>query len=168
MPKTYHLYLSTQVTTPANNLIVPVNVTNKANATWQIDFKSLFGNDYDKYKRVTLRAKLISETYTPTQTDHNVYSGYLAVNLPSNNISSTTLGTPVMLISPSFSTYLNAVLSCYNNSTLENAQGVDIQMPNANQFMNIMFVNNDSMTLMTTVPEYQIMFQFELSEPIES
>lgn len=175
MPRTYQLYLSTQVLSPASNNVVPVNKTNKANVTWQVNFKTLFGNDYNKYKRCSVRALLISETWNTADTDVANYSGYLAINLPSVSSSFTTLGTPILLLTPSKALSRNPAnatdfppaLSYYNCSTMDAAQGVDINLPSENQFMSIQFCNNDSFSLMTTVPEYNIMFQFELSEPVE-
>lgn len=168
MSRTYQLYLSTQITIPASNNVVPVDITNKANGIWQVNFKTLFGNNYNKYKRCSVRALLISEKWASADTDVNNYSGYLAINLPSVSSSFTTLGTPIMLLTPSKALSVNAsALSCYNCSTMDAAQGVDINLPSENQYMSIQFCNNDSFSLMTTVPDYQIMFQFELSEPIE-
>lgn len=165
--RTYQLYLSTQVTSPTSNNIVPINVTNRANAVWQVDFKSLFGNDFDKYKRCSVRAELISEKWVGADNDMNTYSGYLGINLPSTGNASTTLGTPILSIFPSGVISATTVQAAYIISSMGSNQGVDIIFPSANQLMNIMFVNNDAMTLMSTVPHYQILFQFELSEPIE-
>lgn len=165
--RTFQLYLSTQITTPKSNNVVPISVSNRANAVWQVDFKSLFGNDYDKFKRCSVRAELVSEKWVAADTDLDNYAGYLAVNLPATGNASTTLGTPIMSIFPTPVATATQPLSGYILSSMGNNQGVDITFPSANQFMNIMFVNNDAMTLMTTVPNYQIMFQFELSDPVE-
>lgn len=162
--RTHNLYLSTQVTSPANNLIVPVNKSNLANVTWQVNFRELFGNDYGKYKRTVVRAHLISEKWAASNTDTNTRSGYLAVNLPSSSNSTTTIGTSLMLVYPSFSVTLDQQLAYYNVSSLADVNGVDIVRPMENQFINVMFINNDAMTAMTSVPEYQLLLQFELSD----
>lgn len=162
--RTHNLYLSTQVTSPANNLIVPVNKSNLGNVTWQVNFRELFGNDYGKYKRTVVRAQVLSETWAATNLDVTNRSGYLAVNLPSSSNSTTTLGTNLMLLYPSFSVTLDNPLAYYNVSSLADVNGVDIVRPMENQFINVMFVHNDAMTLMTTVPEYQLLLQFELSD----
>lgn len=165
--RTYQLYLSTQVTSPTSNNIVPINVTNRANAVWQVDFKSLFGNDFDKYKRCSVRAELISESWNSGNTDWNNYSGYLGINLPSTSNASTTLGTPIMQIFPTNVPVYDNPQTAYHCDTLGNNQGVDIAFPSANQLINLMFVNNDAMTLMTNTPHYQILLQFELSDSVE-
>lgn len=168
--RTFQLYLSTQITdagaSPTNN-IIPVDKTKLANVTWQVDFKSLFGNYYNKFKRCSVRAQLISEKWTATDNDENTRSGYLAINLPATGNASTTRGTPILCISPSTAVSATTLLGAYIVSSLGNVQGVDITMPAENQFLNVMFVNDDALTLMATVPEYQILFQFELSEPVE-
>lgn len=165
--RTYQLYLSTQITTPKSNNIVPISVTNRANAVWQVDFKSLFGNDYNKFQRCSVRAELISESWNSANSDFNNRTGYLAINLPATSNASTTLGTPIMQVFPAIAATYDIAQSAYNVSSMGYNQGVDVNFPSANQLMNVMFVNNDAMSLMTTVPEYQIMFQFELSDPIE-
>ena len=165
--RTFQLYLSSQITSPTTNNIVPVNKTNLANVTWQVDFKSLFGNYYNKFNRCSVRAQLLTESWSAANTDENTRTGYLAINLPSTGNASTTRGTPILCISPSNAIAATGVLGAYIVSSLGNVQGVDITIPAENQFLNVMFVNDDAMTLMTSVPEYQILFQFELSEPVE-
>jgi len=49
---------------------------------------------------------------------------------------------------------------------MDNAHGVDINMPSDNQYFNLQFVNIDTFQTMTNTPDYQILLQFELSEPI--
>lgn len=166
---TYQLYLSTQITSPATNNVVPVDISQKANAKWQVNFRALFGNSYGKYKRCSVRAMLMSENFGSSATDWNTYNGYLAINLLSNNNATTTLGTPLMLLNVIQTATLTTAKSAYLCSTLSDANGVDIAFPAENQFINIMFVNNDAMTLMTAttqaIPDYQLILQFELSEP---
>jgi len=164
--RSYQLYLSTLITSPVSNLIVPVNITNKGNATWQVDFKSLFGNDYGKYSRCSIRAQMHSASWVAANTDENTYDGYVSLNLPSTYTASTSSGTPIVLLNPSLATYATTPQSFYNVSTLGNVQGTDINMPSENQFVTIQFIGNDSFGIMPTVPDYQILLQFELSEPV--
>jgi hypothetical protein len=166
MPRVYNLYLSTQVTSPAGNFIVPLNITAKNNAQWMVDFKSLFGEDARKYRRCQVRFHLTSESWVSAGTDWQNYSGYLAVSLPSMFQSNTTIGTVLGLVNPS-DTPTPESASCYNVSTLGNQVAADINMPADNQLVNIRFCSDDSMSLMaSTLPNYQILLSFELSEPI--
>ena len=167
MPKTYQLYLATEITSPTSNLIVPIDKSNKANVTWQVDFKSLFGDDIYKFKRCTLRGHFLSQSITTTDTVFDVKGGFLAINLPTTYSSSTsTSGTPVMLIYPSQAPYSTTNIVAYNCSTLGNVQGVDIPMPSGNQFLNIRLMNSDSSSIQTTAPDYQLILQFELLDEV--
>jgi hypothetical protein len=164
--RTYQLYLSTLITTPASNNIVPINVTNKANVTWQVDFKSLFGNDYGLYSRCSVRCHLVSTPWSSTSTDSQTNDGYISLNLPSTFCASTSKGTPIALLYSSVATNIAAgTFSYYNVNTLGNNQGTDINMPSQNQFLNIQLLGNDSFAAVSSY-DYSILLQFELSEPI--
>lgn len=166
MPRIYNLYLSTQITTPANNLVVPVNITNKANGQWMVDFKSLFGADAYKYRRCQVRFHLTSESWTSAASDWNNFQGYLALTLPSTFQSATTIGTVIGLLYPQDTNSTDSNNS-YNLTTLGNQVGVDINMPRDNQLVSIRFCNDDSLSIMNAaVPNYQILLCFELSDPI--
>jgi hypothetical protein len=165
--RSFQLYLSTLITSPASNNIVPIDVTNKGQCTWNVDFKSLFGNYYGKYKRCSVRTQMQSASWVAADTDENSYDGYLSLNLPSTYSASTSAGTPIALLNPSLAPYASTPQSFYNVSTLGNVHGTDINMPGENQFITIRFLTNDSFGTMIGVPNYQIMLQFELSEPIE-
>lgn len=164
--RSYQLYLSTLITSPTSNNIVPINVSNKSNATWQVDFKSLFGNDYDKYSRCSVRCQLHSAAWAAANGDENLFDGYLSLNLPSTYCASTSSGTQIALLNPSLATYSTTPQSFYNISTLGNVQGTDVNMPSQNQFVNIQFLSNDSFGFIQNTTDYQILLQFELSEPI--
>ena len=163
--RTYQLYLSTLITSPASNNIVPINVTNKANVTWQVDFKSLFGNDYGLYSRCSVRCHLVSTPWSSTSTDSQSNDGYISLNLPSTFCASTSKGTPIALLYSSPATNTTAgTFSYYNINTLGNNQGTDINMPSQNQLFNIQLLGNDSFAAVSSY-DYSILLQFELSEP---
>jgi hypothetical protein len=166
MPKTYQLYLATEITSPTSNNVVPINITNKGNATWQVDFKSLFGDDINKFKRCTLRAHFLSQVFNTSDTAYDAYSGYLTINLPTVQSASTSKGTPLMLLSPSLAPYSTTSKISYDCSSLGNVQGVDIPMPNANQLFNVQLINSDSFNTISSVPDYQLILQFELLDEI--
>lgn len=166
MPRIYNLYLSTQITSPASNLVVPVNITNKSNGQWMVDFKTLFGADANKYRRCQVRFHLTSESWVSAGTDWNNFSGYLAITLPGTFQSNTALGTILGLIYPQDTNSVDSNNS-YNVTTLGNQVGVDINMPKDNQLVNLRFCNDDALSIMASaVPNYQILLSFELSEPI--
>lgn len=164
--RTYQLYLSTLITSPTSNNIVPINVTNKGNATWQVDFRSLFGNDYGRYNRCSVRVQLHSSSWAAANTDENSFDGYIILGLPSTYTSTTSKGVPVALINPTLISYATTPQSYFNVSTLGNVQGTDINMPAENSLLNIQFLTNDSFGIMPNVPDYQILIQFELSQPL--
>lgn len=166
MVKCFQLYLATEITSPTSNDIVPINVTNKGNATWNVNFKALFGDDIYKYKRCTLRAQLLSQVFNTADTTFDIFSGYLSINLPTTNSASTSKGTPIMLLSPQIVPYITTSKSAYNCSTLGNVQGVDIPIPSANQLINIQFMNSDSFNIMSNTPDYQLLLQFELLDEL--
>lgn len=170
--KIFHLWLNTKLTTPATNLAVPitnVSATTLNNVSWMVDFDSLFRGWNKKYKRCNVKFQLNSDTWTASGTDWETYNGILAFNLPSDAGSSTTNGTALGLIQPVDCPTTGTSTHCYFVSTLSNQQGVDILVPQSNQIFTISFLRNTTvMNLITTsLPDYQILFQFELSEPIE-
>ena len=167
MTKVYTLYLSTSVISPTTNLIVPLNVTDKGNATWQVDFRSLFNGDNNRFKRCQVRFNLQSSSWTAGGTDWNTFQGYLSLNLPSTYTASTSKGTPLGLIFPIDAPTTSTTTHVYQVSTLGNAVGVDINMPSDNQLVNFQFLNDDSFSNIGSVPDWQILLSFELSEPIE-
>lgn len=167
MVQTYTLYLSTLITAPTSNLVVPLNITDIGNAVWQVDFRSLFNGDNKKYKRCSVRFNLQSSTWTAAAADWANYCGYLSINLPSNYISTTGKGSILGLIYPQDCPTTSSTVHCYQVNTMGHQQGVDINMPGDNQLLNIQFLNDDSFNTIGTLPDYQLLLQFELSEPIE-
>ena len=165
--RTYNLYLNTLITSPASNAIVPINITNKANAQWNVDFRTLFNGAHEKYRRCSVRFSMQSESWAASGTDWENYSGYLAISLPSIFGSSTTTGTLLGLINPIDCPTTGTTTHCYQISTLSDAQGVDIVIPTSNQLLNVMFVADDSFGLIaSTMPNYSLLLQFEFSEPV--
>ena len=165
----YTLYLNTAITSPVSNLIVPVNVADKANATWMVDFRSLFNGANEKYRRCSLKFSIQSNQWTAAGTDWNNYNGYLTINIPSRYGSSTTNGTQLGMIYPVDVPTTNTTNHCFLNTTLNQPQGIDILAPGDNTFLNVRFLNNDSYSTMgSSVPDYQLLLQFEFSEPWET
>jgi hypothetical protein len=166
--KIYTLYLSTLVTAPVNNLIVPLNKTNLANVTWMIDFNNLFQGNNSKFRRCTVRHKLISTGWAGSDTDWESYSGILCCNLPSTFASSTNNGTILNIINPQ-TISIGGTRHCYISNTLGYQTGVDINMPSGVFPVTFSFYNDDALTFINNpnAPDWQMMMQFELSDPIE-
>lgn len=159
----YTLYLSTQVTSPVSSIIVPVNKSNLANVSWNIDWDNLFRKEQYNYKHCRVRFSLVTDRWTSGagNTDWDDYQGYLACSLPSSYNAVTTNGTLLGLIYPTDIYTLTA--STEHGYVINNMEelGVDVSMPNGNSILSIMFLNHNSRFISIT-PEYQIMLSFEL------
>jgi len=167
MVRAYQLYLNTDTNNPIPNVVIPIDQSNRGSVTWQVNFRALFGNDFRRFKRCCVRAHLISKNWSPANNNDTLsYSGFISMSLPTTYSSSTVRGVPLMLIYPTAATLYDSVQSYYNVSTMDDTEGVDINMPAENQYLNLQFVSYDTFNTLTNTPDYQIMLQFELSEPI--
>lgn len=159
----YTLYLSTQVTSPTSSIIVPVDKSNLANVSWNIDWDNLFRKEQYKYKHCRVRFSLVTDRWTSIagNTDWDDYQGYLACSLPSSYNATTTNGTLLGIIYPSDVRTLTS--STDHGFVINNMEelGVDISMPTGNSRLNLMFLTSASQFISIT-PEYQIMLSFEL------
>lgn len=166
--KIYTLYLSTLITAPTSNLVVPMNKTNLANVSWMIDFNNLFRGDQTKFRRCTVRYKLVSAGWTGADANWESYGGLLVCTLPSSYASATTNGTVLGLLYPE-TLPTAGTRHCYISDSLANQTGVDINMPSGVCPVSIQFYNDDAMTFINNpnAPDWQILLQFELSDPIE-
>lgn len=159
----YTLYLSTQITTPVSNVVVPVNKTNLANVIWNIDWDNLFRKEQYKYKHCRVRYSLVSNKWTAIggNNDWDTYQGYLACNLPSMYNATTTNGTLLGMITPSdVYTVTSSTDHGFISSTLSDV-GVDVIAPTGNSTFELKFLNTTN-GYNTITPEYQIILAFEL------
>lgn len=160
----YTVYLSTQVTSPVYNNIVPLDKTNLSNVSWRADWDNIFNKENYNYKYCRVRFYLTSESFTasvPPSADWTNYCGYLAVSLPSSYNATTTNGTILGLISPSDSPVTGTNIHCIIASTMSEI-GVDINVPTSTQQLNISMINDNDFQFLTTFKEYQILLNFEL------
>jgi len=160
----YTLYLSTQITSPTSNAVVPLDKSNLSNCSWRVDFDNLFGGKNKEYSYCRVRFNLISNTFTasvPATTDWLNYSGYLALSLPSSYNANTTTGTILGMLYPIDCPITGTGVHCLQVSTLSEI-GVDINVPTGVQQLNVGMINDDAMSYMTTFQEYQLMLAFEL------
>lgn len=151
--KTYSLYLST--TTPAGNKYAPVNSTNLANVTWNINFKEIFG---DFSGDVNVRVKLVSASATFTSNTLSTYSGSIRGSFIcpySNNSNGVNLANILPVIDPTIS----SKVYLFADSTT-NAAGVTIKAPTSNQNLTITFIKPDE-SLLTNSADYQLWLYFD-------
>jgi hypothetical protein len=167
--KIYTLYLSTLITTPVNNLVVPINKTNLANVSWLIDFNGLFNGDQHKFRRCTMRHKLTSEGWVGADGNWEAYTGILCCTLPSSFTASTTNGTVLGLLYPT-TLPTGGTRHCYVSDTFGDQNGVEINMPSGVVPVSFSIYNDDAMTFINnpSAPNWQILIHFELSDPIET
>lgn len=162
----YTLYLSTQITSPATNIIVPVNKTNLANVSWNIDWDNLFRKENYLYTNCRVRFQLVTNKWSASagNTDWDDYQGYLGCSLPSSYNATTTNNTILGMIFPTDVYTITASTShAYVISSLSDV-GVDINMPKYNSIFNLQFRNTNTQSFIssTIMPEYQILLTFEL------
>jgi len=162
----YDLYLSTLITDPTFNKIIPINKTNLASVTWNIDFDNLFRNNQNKYKNCRLRFRLNSVSWAAGVNDWENFSGYLSCNLLSNYSAPYVNGTLIGVLFPQNILTGGSTYHCYHITTMDNTTGCELNIPYGNQNLTIQFYNDDTLTLMSNIPEYAIQLSFELYNEI--
>jgi hypothetical protein len=171
--KVYHLYLSTKITSPTSNLVVPLQSVSTAtlpSMSWMVDWDSLFKGENKRHKRCSVKFQLNADSWSAVSTDWEVYNGLLACNLASNAGSSTNYGTALGLFYPIDVPTTNTTFHTYSLNTLSHQSGVDIIPPTSNAPLQILWLKgNGAMGFISGVGvvDYQILLQFELSEPID-
>jgi hypothetical protein len=171
--KVFHLWLSTKLTSPASNLAVPLNNTGATklnNISWMVDWDSLFRGWNKKYKRCSVKFQLNMDSFTGISTAWETLNGVLVCNLASNTGSSTNGGTALGLYYP-ITNPTGGTTHCMALNYLGNQNGVDIIVPQDNAVFTLSFsgINTSGQLHLnnTTIGDYQILLQFELSEPIQ-
>ena len=151
--KTYSLYLST--TTPAGNAYAPVDKTNLARVSWNINWKEIFG---DFTGDVNVRCKLVSASETFTADTLSTYSGSIRGSFTSpysNNQNGVNLASVFPVIDPTIS---SKVYFLADSTT--NAAGVTITAPTSNQNFTLTFIKPNG-NLKTQTLEYQLWLYFD-------
>jgi len=163
--RVYTLYLSTYNSVPANNGVVSIDKSNIANASWMIDWDGLFKGDQNKFSRCNLRFHLITNSWAGTGTNFDNFSAPVSCNLPSMYHSATSTGTTLAIVHPE-TVRTGGSTHCINFSTLQNAYGVDINVPTGVSQFTFTFNANDTFAV-STIPSvltgYILLLQFELS-----
>jgi len=176
MVRVYHLWLSTKVVAanaPAGIPITPVTpatltTTNTNNVTWQVDWDNLFKGYNKKYRRCSVKFQLNSDSWTAAAGDWETYNGVLTCSLQSNTTGITTYSTPLGLYyavdCPTTGTTTHAIVL----NTLSNQQGVDVLVPTGNSYFTLSWYRSNLIALTgASIYDYQILLQFELSEPFD-
>jgi hypothetical protein len=165
----YTVYLSTYNTTPVSNNVVPIDVANPANATWMVDWNNLFKGEQFKYKRCSVRFSITSNPWAGAGTNFYNFSIPLTCNLSSMFHSGTTIGTVLGILHPE-TIPTGGTQHAYIESTLSDAQGVDVNIPSGVSHFTITFGSNDTFSVSTVnsvLTGYIILLQFELSMPVD-
>lgn len=161
----YTLYLSTLNTTPTGNQIVPVDKSNLGRVSWNIDWNSFLNGGASKYANCRVRFQLNSLLWAGVGTDWNTFNGYLGATFQSKYNAPTTLSTILGMVYPMDAPTTGTTNHIFSVSTLSE-QGVDIVIPTGVQTLTLTFVNDDAQTIMASIPEYAILLQFELYNPL--
>jgi hypothetical protein len=148
--KTYSLYLSTLSTINA-----PTNRTNLANCTWNVNWTQIFGQ---RTGECNVRSRINSTSIAGLNRDDNIGTIRCSLNSPtSNNYNGLILGTTEDILDYGVYEYLSL-------DTTQN--GVSCNIPIGNGSFTISFLNMTENTLMTVVPEYQIILYFDVEDEL--
>jgi len=160
----FTLWLSTHITTPASNYVVPVNKSNLANVSWRVDFDNLFKGKQNEYNFCRVRFTVIGDLFaasSPASTDWSNYTGYLSISLPTSFQADIVNGTILGLIYPEDSPVTGTGVHCILNSTMGNI-GADLIIPSGVQQMNVAFMSWLTNQPIATMQNYSLLLAFEL------
>lgn len=162
----YTLYL-TSSSIPENLYVSPVNNTNIANVSWNVNWDALFNNQQHLYKFCKVRYHFVTKAKLDTSL-WDTYLGYLSCNLASNFNASSSSGTVLGLLNYNFRVGYNTIsgaeteYSIFDVNTF-NTAGINVNIPSGVSVLNIQMMNDDSYSFFNLHQEhYQILFQFEL------
>lgn len=159
----YTLYLNTALT---NAYSKPMDATNLANVTWNINFDDLFGGDNTRYTSCYVRMHLISDTWASGLTDWSDYVGYVSCSLSSiYQQQRNQNGTILSLLYPKMgANTIQGSVVCYDVSTMD-TKGVQINIPRGASPFSISFrQDNPTSSFMnwSTAPNWSVLLSFEL------
>lgn len=155
MVKIITLYLST--TTVRDNM-KPIDKTNLANVKWNINWREVFNEYIDMNKPCRVKCKLI--TNTASNINPSNVLGTLRCNF-SSAYSSINNGFVLAPVSWKYDTLNN---QNYIDIDTVNTNGETMIIPSNGNFFNVYFLKPDESTLMSVIPEYQLMLYFEIDE----
>jgi hypothetical protein len=159
MPKSHSLYLSTLTTTGQYK---PVNKSNLANVTWNVNWRDVFSPD-DEGKPMMVRIRVLSRNVAAASAVWNTSIGSIRCNLPNKNSNSTNglfLSLLYWGINPTTGTGQHII-----DVTTLSDNGVESYVPIGTQNFNIQFLNlAETQLASTNVAEYNIIFHFEIDD----
>jgi len=159
MPKTHTLYLSTLTTTGQNK---PVNSTNLANVTWNVNWRDVFSPD-DEGKPMKVRIRIISKNVAAANAAWNSSIGSVRCNLPDKSSNSTN-GLFLSLLYWSANPMTGTGQHIIDVDTLSD-YGVESYVPIGTQNFNVQFLDMTELQLgSTNVADYNIVFIFEIDD----
>ena len=159
MPKSHSLYLSTLTT---SGQYTPVNKTNLANVTWNVNWRDVFSPD-DEGKPMKVRIRVLSKNVAAANAAWNSSIGSIRCNLPDKSSNSTN-GLFLSLLYWSDNPTTGTGQHIINVNTLSD-YGVESYVPIGTQNFNIQFLDLAEIQLgSTNIADYNIIFHFEIDD----
>lgn len=160
----YSLFLSTiSSPDPVGNQGVPIDRSNLANVSWNVNWDELFRYENQKYSKCRVKYHLLMRAWTAVATDWNTYMGYLSCNLSSAQGGfgqyGTLLGPVYPMDNPTTATTSHVMMVNTSSDV-----GVDVNVPTGFQNFTLSFNSADlSRGLkISNLNDYQIILFFEL------
>lgn len=159
MPKSHSLYLSTLTT---SGQYTPVNKTNLANVTWNVNWRDVFSPD-DDGKPMRVRVRIISRNVTAANAVWDTSIGSIRCNLPDKSSNSTN-GLFLALTYWNDNPTTGSGNHIIDVNTLSDT-GVESFVPCGTQNFTVQFLNlAETQLASTNVAEYNILFVFEVDD----
>ena len=159
MPKSHSLYLSTLTT---GGQYKPLNSTNLANVTWNVNWRDVFSPD-DEGKPMKVRIRVLSKNVAAANAAWNSSIGSIRCNLPDKNSNSTN-GLFLALLYWSDNPTTGTGQHVIDVNTLSD-YGVESYVPIGTQNFNIQFLDmSETQLASTNVADYNIIFHFEIDD----
>jgi len=155
----YTIYLSTQ--TPAGSLYAPVDATNKAIVTWNINWEQLYGGFgvglEERLGRVKFQLYSLSQNAVYTWAAN---SGVLAIQGLGNKYSNSNNGVVLGACTPIDTPLATATAAIMYGDTLQTG-GVSINLPYGYAPITVLLLDRTG-ALMPNMLDYQLILQFEI------
>jgi hypothetical protein len=158
--KIFTLYLSTQ--TAAGSLYAPVDTTNKAIMTWNINWEQLYGSIGavdERLARVKFQLSSLSQSGIFTWVDN---SGILAIQGLGSKFSNSVNGLVLGAVAPLDNPVAGNPNHIMYGDTLQ-TPGVQTSLPYGYAPITVLLLNRTG-ALQPNMVDYQLILQFEMEE----